>query len=80
MDFSALVDERELVFENYEEGALMAKVLGKLPQKMRDVIILPKDEVAKGNLLFFETVARNRGVNVWSFDTRDDALAWLLSD
>lgn len=79
VDCSMLVDEKELVFENYEVGTFMAKLIDQIPRNMRDAIILPESEIGKANLRFFETVASNRGLNVCVFTTRDEALAWLLS-
>lgn len=79
VDCTFLVDEKKKVFENYEVGTFMADMFTQLPRKFRDAIVTPKNDIAIDNLRFFETVARNRGLNVRVFETRDDALGWLLS-
>ena len=78
VDCLMLIDEMEFVFENHKVGTFMAKLFDQIPHNMRDAIILPESEIGKANLRFFETVARNRGLNVRVFETRDEALAWLL--
>ena len=78
VDCSALVDEKEKIFENYEAGTFLARLFDQIPRRFRDAIVLPRDEIARANLNFFETVTRNRGLNVRVFDTRDEALMWLL--
>ena len=78
VDCALLIDEKEHIFENYDVGTFMTKVLDQLPRSMRDAIILPENEIGKANLRFFERVARNRGVNVQTFEKREDAFAWLL--
>ena len=77
-DASQLVDEKELMVENYDFANLLVKLFSRSFTKVRVGLVLPHDEIARGNLLFFETVARNRFLNVHVVETRDDALAWLF--
>lgn len=77
VDCCLLVDEKGKVFENYEVGTYLGKLIPEFPRGFREAMILPSSPTAAQNLRFFETVARNRGINVRVFDTREEALAWL---
>ena len=79
IDCLELVDDKALVFENYKLGADLTKMLQKIPQEVKDAIILPRSAQAADNIRFFETVAINRGLNVYLFRNREDALDWLLN-
>ena len=45
----------------------------------REAVLLPLDPAAEEEFQFFETVCRNRGLDVRVFAERDEALAWLTS-
>lgn len=79
IDCLELVDDKVLVFENYKLGVDLTKMLQKIPQGVKDAIILPRSRQAADNIRFFETVAINRGLNVCLFRNREDALDWLLN-
>ena len=79
IDCLELVDDKALVFENYKLGVDLTKMLQKIPQGVKDAIILPRSRQAADNIRFFETVAINRGLNVCLFRNREDALDWLLN-
>ena len=42
---------------------------------MRGALLARPDQM--DDVKFMETVARNRGMNIWAFDNKEDALAWL---
>lgn len=42
---------------------------------MRGALLARPDQM--DDVKFVETVARNRGMNIWAFDNKEDALAWL---
>ena len=79
IDCLELVDDKALVYENYKLGVDLTKMLQKIPQGVKDAIILPRSAQAADNIRFFETVAINRGLNVYLFRNREDALDWLLN-
>ena len=78
VDCLELEDDKAMIVENYEAGILLKKIVGQLPKRMRNAIVLPRSLQAAENLLFFETMTRNRGLNVRSFENREAALTWLL--
>ncbi len=45
----------------------------------REAILPPADQAVAGDFRFFETAARNRGLNVRVMTSRDEALAWLTA-
>jgi hypothetical protein len=45
----------------------------------REALVLPDDAMVVEELEFFETVCRNRGLDVRAFQGRADALAWLTA-
>ena len=42
---------------------------------MRGALLARSDQMADAK--FMETVARNRGMNIWAFADKEEALAWL---
>ena len=78
VDCLELIDDKVLFFENYKLGVDLTKIIQKIPQEVKDAIILPRSAQAADNIRFFETVAINRGLNVCLFRNREDALDWLL--
>ena len=75
-----LVDDANRIEENYAAVTLLLDQLDQLPDNdIRNAIVLPLDDLAKKNLVFFDIAARGRGVNVRTFNTREEALAWLQS-
>ena len=42
-------------------------------------MLTPRAPDAAGEIKFFETACRNRGLDVRMLDDRDEALEWLLS-
>lgn len=59
----------------------LGEFLASLPHGLieREAILLPEDEAAVEEFEFFETVCRNRGLDVRVFSGRDEALAWLAA-
>jgi hypothetical protein len=57
----------------------MAQMLEQIPgiHQYRDAIIMPANTMEQDELRFFETAARNRGINVRVFTDREHAIAWL---
>jgi len=57
----------------------LAEFLASLPLGIieREAILLPATERGAEDMTFFETAARNRGLNVRAFEARQDAIAWL---
>ena len=80
IDCLELKDDKALVFENYKLGVDVSKIIQKIPEQVKDAIILPRSAQAADNIRFFETVAINRGLNVRLFKNREDALEWLLEN
>lgn len=79
VDCTKIEDESSFVLENYETGILLTKISKEMPGRLKDALILPRSPKAAENLRFFETVTRNRGMSVRSFENEEDAIAWLLS-
>jgi len=50
-----------------------------IPKTIRVAVILPEDTVTRGNIRFWETVCINRGWTVKIFNTKNEAIDWLLS-
>jgi hypothetical protein len=80
IDCLELIDDKALVFENYKLGVDLTKITQKIPEQVKDAIILPRSPQAADNIRFFETVAINRGLNIRLFKNREDALEWLLEN
>ncbi len=80
IDCLELIDDKALVFENYKLGVDISKITQKIPEQVKDAIILPRSAQAADNIRFFETVAINRGLNVCLFKNREDAIEWLLDN
>jgi hypothetical protein len=78
VDCTEMVDTKSMVVENYEAGILFRQLIKQIPKRVKNAIILSHHQLARENLLFFEMVTRNRGVNVRTFENREDALSWLL--
>ncbi|KAB2923094.1 MAG: hypothetical protein F9K22_09975 [Bacteroidetes bacterium] len=56
-------------------GSIIAE---KVPLDFREAVVLPEKERSRLSVRFFETVSRNRGLNVRIFSTREEALTWLF--
>ena len=76
-----LIDARE---QGGAEGSTfdilkLAEFLSSLPLDVieREAILPPPTPQTVDDVHFFETAARNRGLNVLMFSDRDEALAWL---
>lgn len=63
------------MFNIYE----LASVLEKIPnvRQLKGSIILPLQQQSAEELKFFETTAKNRGLHVHVFPSREDAIKWL---
>jgi hypothetical protein len=75
-----LVDVREQVSGGTAFDILaLGEFLASLPPDVieREAVLLPLDPAAVEEFQFFETVCRNRGLDVRVFTERDAALAWL---
>jgi hypothetical protein len=77
-----LVDAREMpaggsAFDVLALGELMASLPPGLIE--REAIVLSEDSAAAEEMEFFETVCRNRGLDVRVFRERDAALGWLTA-
>jgi hypothetical protein len=59
----------------------LAELLASLPPGIieREAILLSAHAAAAEEMEFFETVCRNRGLDVRVFRERDEALAWLTA-
>lgn len=71
-------DKSSFTFENYEAGILLTELIKEVPNYPKNALILPRSEEAAKNIRFFETVVRNRGLAVRTFEKEEDALEWLL--
>lgn len=60
----------------YQFGCFLAG-LGLDPAS-KEAIVLPLSPGAADDLRFYETVTRNRGIDVRVFEDRDDAIRWLI--
>ena len=77
---SVLIDDMKLerAFSLADIYALPKFYLANQPSVTNRVaIILPTSQPARDNMLFYETVCRNRGLNHRTFDERQEAMAWL---
>jgi hypothetical protein len=75
-----LVDAREVEAGGSAFDVLaIAEFLSSLPPGVieREAVVLPREPGAAAQMEFFETAARNRGLNVRVFRAREDALNWL---
>jgi len=63
------------VLDIYQLGRFLETVF--MGQVGREAILLPASPDAAENLKFYETVMRNRGLEVRLFRDRDTALRWL---
>lgn len=64
----------------FDLADLVGTIIGDtVPFTFREAVVLPEKERSRLSVRFFETISRNRGLNVRIFATRDDALAWLLN-
>jgi hypothetical protein len=59
----------------------LAELMASLPPGIieREAIVLSTDAAAAEEMEFFETVCRNRGLDVRVFRERDGAMAWLTA-
>lgn len=77
-----LVDDKKLentveTLEIYEMPKFYAEL--NIDRKMKVALILPDAPQLKEDLKFYETVCRNRGWNIASFEERKDAILWLTN-
>jgi hypothetical protein len=56
----------------------MFNLASMFPQDLRLAIVISKDNALHENLDFGKTVALNRGVLISLFNSREEALKWLL--
>ena len=49
----------------------------KLTRRIRIAVVEPRSKAAKADVEFYELVCRNRAWNVRTFESREDAAAWL---
>ncbi len=77
VDCLEMIDTKTMVVENYETGILLRKLIKQIPRRVKIALILSRSQAARDNLLFFETVSRNGGVDLRTFQNRQDAWAWL---
>jgi hypothetical protein len=61
------------VLERFESGRYGALTI---PRTFKIALLARKDQVSPDK--FFQTVARNRGVNLTVFTENDEALGWLM--
>lgn len=58
--------------------ALLGQVVAQgFAAQVREAVILPADPSLRQQVVFWETIGQNRGLNVRVFDDREAALAWL---
>ncbi|NTW48295.1 MAG: hypothetical protein HGB19_00905 [Chlorobiales bacterium] len=64
------------ILDSYE----FAKVVEKIPNihLLKEAFILPLVKETIEGIKFFETTARNRGINILVFSHREDAIKWLM--
>ena len=77
-----LVDSRDMpaggsAFDVLALGELTASLPPGIIE--REAILLSEDAAAAEEMEFFETVCRNRGLDVRVFHGKDEALAWLTA-
>ncbi|MEI7527296.1 MAG: hypothetical protein WCK76_00015 [Elusimicrobiota bacterium] len=51
----------------------------KIPPAFKEAILLPEAGTPVESARLYETTARNRGYNVRLFESKEDALKWLLA-
>lgn len=66
------------IMKNYELGVFYESL--RIEAVKKEAILLPVSEKAASMMRFFETIARNRGLNVRVFSKREEALEWLLDN
>jgi hypothetical protein len=77
-----LVDSRDMPAGGSAVDVLaLGELMASLPLGIieREAILLSADAAAAEEMEFFETVCRNRGLDVRVFRQRDEALAWLTA-
>jgi hypothetical protein len=77
-----LVDTRDMPAGGSAFDVLaLGELLAALPPGVieREAVLLSDDAAAADQMEFFETVCRNRGLDVRVFHDRDDALGWLTA-
>lgn len=58
--------------------ALLGHVVAQgFAAQVREAVILPADPALHQQVVFWETIGQNRGLNVRVFEDREAALAWL---
>ena len=78
-----LVDTRAIGQEGDSFDILrLAEYMSSMPPGSieREAILPPEGGPAASDFRFFETAARNRGLNVRIMTSRDEALAWLSAE
>lgn len=81
--WTVISSEKEIASRPWGEGnpkICQNHLLPQMPQNFRNAIVMPDGEIGRKNLRFYETVTRNRGLNIRVFETREDALAWLFRE
>ena len=69
------VEETIETLEIYELPRYYEEI--NVDRKVKVAVILPNVPKAREDVLFFETVCRNRGWNIHTFTKRKEALEWL---
>lgn len=71
-----LMEHNTSVFNIYDFPKLFESQ--NVNRHIKEAMVLPIDPEARKNVEFYETVCHNRGFNVKVFETRAQALDWLL--
>ncbi|NTV47943.1 MAG: hypothetical protein HGB11_15805 [Chlorobiales bacterium] len=64
------------VLNTYEFATQLESIPGIY--QLKEAMILPIMQEAAEEIRFFETAARNRGLNVRVFSSREEAIKWLI--
>ncbi len=71
-----LMEHNTSVFNIYDFPKLFESQ--NITHHIKEAMVLPVDPEARKNVEFYETVCHNRGFKVKVFETRAQALDWLL--
>ena len=71
------VDETIETLDIYELPKFYEEL--NISRKIKVAVILPDNPKAREDVMFFETVCRNRGWNIFTFSTRKEAIEWLTT-
>lgn len=65
--------------ESMPETSLLFTFAAALPNDMRIALIFSPDQPTMQDIRFIDNVAFNRKIDIRRFETRDDAIRWILS-